>query len=153
MTERGIALAEFKKQYRDKNKLALSAESDSLLEPPPAKTTAVSTAVSLPKQRRQRITRTMKFKLGKRGGKVSVLIKNADTRKLVHEERQLLKYTSIPDIKTYLRSKNLLKVGSQIPNDVLRQLYEAAILAGDVTNKSKDTLIHNYFKGGGGKSE
>jgi hypothetical protein len=38
-----------------------------------------------------------------------------------------------------------LKVGSEVPNDVLRQLYENAILAGDVTNKSKDTLIHNYF--------
>ena len=52
---------------------------------------------------------------------------------------------SIADIKVYLRSKNLLKVGSDGPNDVLRQLYENAILAGDVTNKSKDTLIHNYF--------
>ena len=57
----------------------------------------------------------------------------------------MLKQKSIADIKVYLRSKNLLKVGSDGPNDVLRQLYENAILAGDVTNKSKDTLIHNYF--------
>ena len=56
-----------------------------------------------------------------------------------------LKQKTIHEIKLYLRSKNLLKVGSEVPNDVLRQMYENAILAGDVTNKSKDTLIHNYF--------
>jgi DNA polymerase III alpha subunit (gram-positive type) len=100
-----------------------------------------------PAQRfKKRITRTLKYSLGKhKNGKVSVLIKNAKTRRKVQTEQAILKKKTIPDIKAYLRSKNLLKVGSDVPNDVLRQLYENAILAGDVTNKSKDTLIHNYF--------
>ena len=102
---------------------------------------------STPKQRfKRRITRTLKYSLGKhKNGKVSVLIKNAKTRRKVQTEQALLKQKSIADIKVYLRGKNLLKVGSDVPNDVVRQLYENAILAGDVTNKSKDTLIHNYF--------
>jgi hypothetical protein len=95
---------------------------------------------------KKRITRTLKYSLGKhKNGKVSVLIKNAKTRRKVQTEQAMLKQKTIADIKVYLRGKNLLKVGSDVPNDVLRQLYENAILAGDVTNKSKDTLIHNYF--------
>lgn len=95
---------------------------------------------------KKRITRTLKYSLGKhKNGKVSVLIKNAKTRRKVQTEQAVLKQKSIADIKLYLRSKNLLKVGSEVPNDVLRQMYESAILAGDVTNKSKDTLIHNFL--------
>ena len=99
-----------------------------------------------PPRFKKRITRTLKYSLGKhKNGKVSVLIKNAKTRRKVQTEQALLKQKSIADIKLYLRSKNLLKVGSEVPNDVLRQMYESAILAGDVTNKSKDTLIHNFM--------
>lgn len=95
---------------------------------------------------KKRITRTLKYSLGKhKNGKVSILIKNAKTRRKVQTEQALLKQKTITDIKLYLRSKNLLKVGSEVPNDVLRQMYESAILAGDVTNKSKDTLIHNFL--------
>jgi hypothetical protein len=102
--------------------------------------------VPAPTKFKKRITRTLKYSLGKhKNGKVSVLIKNAKTRRKVQTEQALLKQKSITDIKLYLRSKNLLKVGSEVPNDVLRQMYENAILAGDITNKSKDTLIHNYF--------
>jgi hypothetical protein len=96
--------------------------------------------------RRKKITRTLKYKLGKHAnGKVSVLIKNSQTRRRVQTEHSLLKQKSIIDIKNYLRSKNLLKVGSEAPNDVLRHLYEQSILAGQIENKAKDTLIHNYF--------
>jgi len=98
------------------------------------------------KSRRKRITKTSKYKLGKHAnGKVSVLIKNSQTRRKVQTEQALLKQKSILDIKNDLRSKNLLKVGSNAPNDVLRQLYEQSILAGQIENKAKETLIHNYF--------
>ena len=74
-----------------------------------------------------------------------VLIKNAKTRKLVQHELALLRQKGIPEIKTFLRKKNLLKVGSDAPNDVLRQIYEQSVLSGDVENKAKDVLIHNYM--------
>ncbi len=96
---------------------------------------------------KKRITKTTKYKLGKTkgGNKVSVLIKNNQTRRKVQHEIGLLKQKPILDIKNHLREKNLLKVGSFAPNDVLRQIYEQSILAGDVENKSKDTLIHNFY--------
>jgi hypothetical protein len=98
------------------------------------------------KPRRKRITRTLKYKLGKHAnGKVSVLIKNSQTRRKIQTEQALLKQKSILDIKNHLRSNNLLKVGSNAPNDVLRHLYEQSILAGQVENKAKETLLHNYF--------
>jgi hypothetical protein len=90
-------------------------------------------------------TRTLKYKLGKRGKKVGVLIKNAKTRKIIQREYALLKQKQISDIKNYLRSKNLLKIGSDAPNDVLRQMYEQAILSGEVENKAGETLIHNFM--------
>ena len=98
------------------------------------------------KPKRKRITRTLKYKLGKHAnGTVSVLIKNSQTRRKIQTEQALLKQKSILDIKNHLRSNNLLKVGSNAPSDVLRHLYEQSILAGQIENKAKDTLIHNYF--------
>jgi len=116
-----------------------------------APTTFAPTALVPPytpslKPRRKRITKTLKYKLGKHAnGKVSVLIKNSQTRRKVQTEQALLKQKSILDIKNHLRSNNLLKVGSNAPSDVLRHLYEQSILAGQVENKAKDTLIHNFF--------
>ena len=96
--------------------------------------------------KRKRVTRTVKYKLGKHSnGTVSVLIKNSQTRRKIQTEQSLLKQKSILDIKNYLRKNNLLKVGTQAPNDVLRHLYEQSILAGQVENTSKENLIHNYF--------
>ena len=98
------------------------------------------------KPRRKRVTRTLKYKLGKHAnGTVSVLIKNSQTRRKVQTEQALLKQKSILEIKNHLRSNNLLKAGSNAPSDVLRHLYEQSILAGQVENKAKETLIHNYF--------
>ena len=98
------------------------------------------------KSKRKRITKTLKYKLGKHAnGTVSVLIKNSQTRRKVQSEQALLKQKSILDIKNHLRGNNLLKVGSNAPNDVLRHLYEQSILAGQIENKAKETLLHNYF--------
>ena len=117
------------------------------LQMPPAMPVPVLVPVPAPaKPQRKRITRTLKYKLGKHAnGKVSVLIKNAQTRRKVQTETALLKQKSILDVKNYLRSNNLLKVGSEAPNDVLRQMYEQSILAGAIENKANDVLLHNYF--------
>ena len=100
-----------------------------------------------PPPTKRRITKTTKYKLGKTKGsnKVSVLIKNNQTRRKVQHEIGLLKQKTIMEVKNHLREKNLLKIGSFAPNDVLRQMYEQSILAGDIENKGKDTLIHNFY--------
>jgi hypothetical protein len=77
---------------------------------------------------------------------VSVLIKDRGTRKKILNAQKDLKRRNINDIKTYLREHNLIKTGSNAPNDVLRKLYESAMLAGEITNSNSDTLLHNFSK-------
>jgi hypothetical protein len=131
---------------------ALLAPEPAALEPAPAALEPAAPAPAAPaykpslKPRRKRVTRTLKYKLGKHAnGTVSVLIKNSQTRRKVQTEQALLKQKSILEIKNHLRSNNLLKAGSNAPSDVLRHLYEQSILAGQIENKAKETLIHNYF--------
>lgn len=90
-----------------------------------------------------RKVKTTKYKLGKHDKKISVLIKNNSTRKTVKEDLTKLKKKSILDIKNYLRKHNLIKVGSSAPNDVLRQIYEQSILAGDINNNNNNNFLVN----------
>jgi hypothetical protein len=146
-SDRSIALENIKNSYKNINTNNTNNENiennenneNNILEETPILNNQI------PKKRRHRITKTRKYTLGRKGDKVSVLIKNAKTRKLVQHELALLRQKGIPEIKTFLRKKNLLKVGSDAPNDVLRQIYEQSILSGDVENKAKDVLIHNYM--------
>ena len=90
------------------------------------------------------ITKTYKRKLGKIGKTISVLIKNKDTRRNIQIEKAKLGLTSIPEIKEFLKKRNLIKTGSFCPNDVLRCMYEQCILTGDIDNKNSENLIHNF---------
>ena len=77
---------------------------------------------------------------------VAVLVKDRGTRKQILNAQKDLKRKQINDVKTYLREHNLIKVGSNAPNDVLRKLYESAMLAGEITNSNVETLLHNFSK-------
>ncbi len=89
-----------------------------------------------------------KYTLGKSkmSKSVAVLVKDRGTRKQILNAQKDLKRKQINDIKTYLREHNLIKVGSNAPNDVLRKLYESAMLAGEITNSNTDTLLYNFSK-------
>ena len=89
-----------------------------------------------------------KYTLGKSAIKktVAVLVKDRGTRKQILTAQKDLKKKSINEIKAYLRDHNLIKVGSNAPNDVLRKLYESAMLAGEITNSNTEILLHNLSK-------
>lgn len=94
-----------------------------------------------------RTTRTYKYTLGKKNGArhIGLLIKNRDTQKRIKQEVTQLKQQPIQEVKNYLRTKNLIKLGSQAPNDVLRKLYEDSILAGEITNNNANNLVYNFI--------
>ena len=80
----------------------------------------------------------------KKSRHVGVLIKNINTRKMIITAHKDLKKININEVRNHLKNNGLLKVGTTAPIDVLRQTYEASILAGVINNKNDDTLIHNF---------
>ena len=101
------------------------------------------------KKRKKTYKRT--YKVGKSSvfPRVSVLVSNKTIRKQVANKKQLLKQTSISDIKKYLMKRGFIKVGSTAPNDVLRKMYESAtLICGEIQNHNPDNLLYNFMNAG-----
>jgi len=86
--------------------------------------------------------------LGKRNNKCSVLINCKKSRKRIGKYCQTLRKKSIGHVKKKLRKKGLLKIGSQAPDNIVWDIFVASELAGDISNKSPEVLLHNYMKNG-----
>lgn len=90
-----------------------------------------------------------KFTLGKSDKlrRVSILIKDRQTRKNIITTQKELKKTNITDVRKYLRQHGMIKVGSTCPTDILRKTFESAVLTGEITNTNKEILLHNFMSG------
>lgn len=99
-------------------------------------------------KRKKTLRRTYNLGKSKVHPKVSVLVTNRTIRKKISTQAQQLKQIPIEDIRKYLTQKGLIKVGSIAPNDVLRQMYENAVLIGaDIYNHNPENLLYNYMNG------
>ena len=94
-----------------------------------------------------RKTKTLKFKLGRnnKNRKIGIYIKNRETLKNIKKDFNKLKDVDIAQVKKYLRQHNLINTGSTSPNDVLREIYEKAILSGEINNKNTNNLLNNFM--------
>ena len=88
-----------------------------------------------------------KFTLGKKDGRVSVLIKDNQTRKNLMKAHNEIKKTDISDVRKHLRNNGLIKVGSTAPNDILRKTFESAMLSGNVINTNAENKLYNFTHG------
>ena len=86
-----------------------------------------------------------RWKLGKRNNYVGVLIKSKKIRKMINDDIKKIKKTPVNQAKKYLYERNLLKQGSQAPNDIVKLIYENSLLAGDIYNINPETLLHNFI--------
>ena len=57
-----------------------------------------------------------------------------------------MKQVSISDIKRYLIKKGFIRVGTAAPNDILRNMYESAMLVcGEIENHNPENLLYNFL--------
>jgi hypothetical protein len=92
-------------------------------------------------------TTLKKYTLGKSKTqkKVGILLKNKATQNEILLAQKDLRRKPILDVRTHLQEHHLIRHGSSIPNDCARAIYESAYLSGDVTNKNRDTILHNLM--------
>jgi hypothetical protein len=99
-------------------------------------------------KRKKTVRRTYKVGKSKIHPKVSVLVSNKTIRNNITTKSQLLKQTSIEEVKKHLINRGLIKIGTIAPNDVLRKMYESSILmCGELNNHNPDNLLYNFVNG------
>ena len=97
-------------------------------------------------KQKKTIRRTYKAGKSKVLPKVSVLVSNRTMRNNITTKSQLLKQDDIEDVKKYLVKRGFIKIGSTAPNDVLRKMYESAVLiCGEIQNHNPDNLLYNFL--------
>jgi len=100
------------------------------------------------KRMKQKKTIRRTYKLGKSKliPRISVLVSNRTIRNNITTKTHLLKQVPIQEIKQFLIKRGLIKVGTIAPNDILRKMYESALLiCGEVQNHNPENLLYNFI--------
>ena len=98
------------------------------------------------KKQKKTIRRTYKTGRSKIMPKVSVLVSNKTIRNNISTKTLLMKQVPIYEVRKYLIKHGFIKVGAVTPNDVLRKMYESAMLiCGEIQNHNPDNLLYNFL--------
>ena len=113
------------------------------------KVTKAKIPLAMNKRQKRTMRRTYRVGKSKVYSKIGVLVSNRTIRNQIQSKCQLLKETPIDEVKRYLVKHGFIRVGSSTPNDVLRKLYESAMLmCGEINNHNPDNLLYNYVNNG-----
>ena len=111
----------------------------------------IAKAKPRPPRKRKRTT-LRRFQVGKPEGarKIAVLVSNRTIRNQISTKSQLLRQVPIQEIRKYLIKNGYIKVGSVATNDVLRAMYNSAVMmCGEIRNTNKNVLLHNFLESSG----
>jgi len=98
------------------------------------------------RKRKKIFKRTYKIGRSKTEPKIGVLVSNKTIRSRISTQAQLLKQTSIQDVRRFLIKKGFIKVGTNAPNDVLRKMYETvSLVCGEIQNHNPENLLYNFI--------
>lgn len=99
----------------------------------------------IPKQKRI-LRRTFYVGRSRVFPKVSVLVANKTIRANTQLKTQHLKQIPMTEVKNYLLKNGFIKIGTNAPNDILREMYEnAQMMCGEIKNHNPENLLYNYF--------
>ena len=96
---------------------------------------------------RKYIKKTIKtYSIGKNKKKnnVSIITTNNDYTDKVKKAVNTMRNKNISEIKKYLIDHNLIAYNSQAPSEMLRELYENAMLSGEIYNSNDSTKLDNF---------
>jgi hypothetical protein len=79
---------------------------------------------------------------------VRVLLADQKTVNGLERDKKKLDKHSLVTVCDYLAKRNLYVAGSDVPEDILRETYKNAHIAGNVHNHDSDIMINNFLKGG-----
>jgi hypothetical protein len=97
-------------------------------------------------KRKKTLKRTYYIGKSKVFPKVGVLVSNKTIRRNISTKAQLLKQVPMEEIKKFLIKRGFIKIGTTAPNDVLRKMYESAVMmGGEIQNYNSENLLFNYL--------
>ena len=84
------------------------------------------------------------FGRNRRNGTVRVLVPGSKEVAKFNKDKKNLEKHSLVDIIAYLSERNLYSAGSNAPEEVIREIYRNAVIAGEVNNTNPKVFLDNY---------
>lgn len=98
------------------------------------------------KKRKKILRRTYKVGKNKALNKISILVSNKSIRNNTTTNKQLYKQVPIDEIKIYLIKHGFIKIGTICPPNLMRKMYETALLmCGEIKNHNPENLLYNFI--------